>query len=241
MANLRSPTTTGVPPAAGLRAWKKERTRLAISDVATGLFMRDGFEAVTVAQIAAAAEVSVKTVFNYFPSKEDLFFDRADDVVDALAAAIVDRPPGITIVGALHAHLADRCVPFNPNGWSFLNNNDNYETFRNFLATEEASPALRNRRLTIAELWTARLAQLIAHQLQLPAGDPRATSLASFVVAAMNLRSRTLTAAMMERLSARTVERRVRAVVDEAFTRLARAYEDVDRPGAAPAIPDGHG
>jgi AcrR family transcriptional regulator len=241
MANLRPPSTTGVPPAAGLRAWKKERTRLTIADVATGLFMRDGFEAVTVAQIAAAAEVSVKTVFNYFPSKEDLFFDRADDVVDALAAAIVDRPPGTTIVGALRTHLADRCVPFNPVGWSFLNDTNNYESFRRFLATEEASPALRTRRLTIAELWTARLAQLIAHQLDLSPGDPRATSLASFAVAAINLRSRTLTAAMLERLSARTVERRVRAVVDEAFTRLARAYEDVDRPGAAPAIPDDHG
>jgi AcrR family transcriptional regulator len=244
MANLRPPTTTGVPPVAGLRAWKKERTRLAISDVATSLFMRDGFEAVTVAQIAAAAEVSVKTVFNYFPSKEDLFFDRADEVVDALAAAIVDRPAGTTIVQALHDQLADRCVPFNPDGWSFLNNTNNYEGFRRFLATEEASPALRTRRLAISELWTARLAQLIAHQLRLAPGDPRAMSLASFAVAAMNLRSRTLTAAMLERLSARTVERRVRAVVDEAFTRLARAYEDVDRPvaaPAAPAIPDGHG
>ena len=79
---------------AGLRAWKKERTRTTISDVATGLFMRDGFEQVTVAQIAAAAEVSVKTVFNYFPSKEDLFFDRADDVIGALVDAVVERPAG---------------------------------------------------------------------------------------------------------------------------------------------------
>jgi AcrR family transcriptional regulator len=240
MANSRPPSTTGVPPAAGLRAWKKERTRETISNVATGLFMRDGFEAVTVAQIAAAAEVSVKTVFNYFPTKEDLFFDRADDVIGALTAAIVDRPPGTTIVGALHDQLADRAVPFDPGGWAFLSDTDNYEHFRSFLATEAASAALRNRRLTIAEAWSARLAQLIAHQLHLPAGDPRAASLAAFAVATMTLRARTLTAAMLERLSAKTVERRVRAVVDEAFTRLARAYEDVDRP-AAPAIPDGHG
>src|SRR4051795_10963142 len=96
-----APEQPGVPPA-GLRAWKKERTRRTISDVATGLFMRDGFEAVTVAQIAAAAEVSVKTVFNYFPSKEDLFFARADDVIAAIAAAVVARPGGETIVGAIH-------------------------------------------------------------------------------------------------------------------------------------------
>jgi AcrR family transcriptional regulator len=236
MANLGSPSTTGVPPAAGLRAWKKERTRQTISDVATGLFMRDGYEAVTVRDIAAAAEVSVKTVFNYFPSKEDLFFDRAEDVIGALTTAVVDRGDQ-TIVGAVHAHLADRVVPVNPDGWAFLNDPTNYESFRKFLATEEASAALRTRRLAIGELWTARLAQCIAHQLGLKPGDPRATTLANFVIATMNLRARTLTAAMLERLSTRTVERRVRAVVDEAFTRLARAYEDVDRP----AIPGGHG
>lgn len=225
-----------MPPAAGLRAWKKERTRQTISDVATGLFMRDGFEAVTVRDIAAAAEVSVKTVFNYFPSKEDLFFDRAEDVIGALTAAVVERGDQ-TIVAAVHAHLADRAIPFDPNGWAFLNDPTNYERFRKFLATEEASPALQARRLAIGELWSARLAQCIAHQLDLKPGDPRATTLANFIIATMNLRARTLTAAMMERLSTRTVEKRVRAVVDEALTRLARAYEDVDRP----AIPEVHG
>jgi AcrR family transcriptional regulator len=219
----------GVPPA-GLRAWKKARTRTTISDVATGLFMRDGFEEVTVAQIAAAAEVSVKTVFNYFPSKEDLFFDRADDVVGALVDAIVERPPGQTIVGALHRLLADRRVPFDAGGWRGLRDPEGYERFRRFLETEEASPALRTRRLVISELWTTRLTQLLTHQLGLPAGDPRAATLATLIIAAMGLRARTLSAAMMARLSARTVEKRVRAVVDEAFERLAVAFADIDVP-----------
>jgi AcrR family transcriptional regulator len=223
----------GIPPA-GLRAWKKARTRSTISDVATGLFMRDGFEAVTVAQIAAAAEVSVKTVFNYFPSKEDLFFDRADDIVGALVDAVVERPPGTTIVGALHVVLADRRVPFDAGGWRGLRDPEGYERFRRFLETEECSPALRTRRLVMTELWTARLTQLFTHQLDLPAGDPRAAALASMVIAAMALRARTLSAAMMARLSARTVEKRVRAVADEAFERLAIAFADVDRPRPAP-------
>jgi AcrR family transcriptional regulator len=238
METTRSPSTTGVPPA-GLRAWKKARTRATISDVATGLFVRDGFEAVTVAQIAAAAEVSVKTVFNYFPSKEDLFFDRADDVIGAIADAIVDRPPGTTIVAAVHAVLADRRVPFDKDGWRGLRDTEGYERFRSYVETEEASPALRTRRLAIAELWTARLTQLVAHQLGLGPGDPPAAALASMIVATMGLRSRTLTAAMLARLSARTVERRVRAVVDESFARLGRAFSDVDAP--AHAIPTDHG
>lgn len=215
-------------PTAGLRAWKKERTRTTISDVATGLFMRDGFEAVTLAQIAAAAEVSVKTVFNYFPSKEDLFFDRAEDVIGALVDAIVERGPGVTIVAALHHVLADRLAPFDTDGWRPLRSPERYEGFRRYLATEEASPALRTRRLAIGELWSARLAQLIAQQLGFPAGDPRAAAMAAMVSAAMTLRARTLSAAMAERLSARTVERRVRAVVDECFARLAIAFADID-------------
>src|SRR5215218_755179 len=84
------------PTPTGLRAFKKARTRLAISDVATRLFMQHGFEQVTVAQIAEAAEVSPKTVFNYFTSKEELFFDRADDVLGALVDAVVERPAGVT-------------------------------------------------------------------------------------------------------------------------------------------------
>ncbi|HWH95894.1 MAG TPA: TetR/AcrR family transcriptional regulator [Baekduia sp.] len=231
MATSARSASAGVPPP-GLRAWKKERTRRTISDVATGLFMRDGFEAVTVAHIAAAAEVSVKTVFNYFSSKEDLFFDRADDVIGALVDAVVDRPPGTTIVAALHAVLADRRVPFDASGWRGLRDPEGYERFRRFLETEEASPALRTRRLAIGELWTVRLTQLVAHQLGLPPGDPRAAALATMIVAAMTVRARTMTAAMLARLSARTVERRVRAVVDECFERLAVAFADVDLPRA---------
>lgn len=227
----------GVPPA-GLRAWKKERTRTTISDVATGLFMRDGFEEVTLAQIAAAAEVSVKTVFNYFPSKEDLFFDRADDVIGALVDAVVERPAGTTIVGALHGVLADRRVPFDPSGWRALRDADNYERFRRYLETEENSAALRTRRLVIAELWNARLTQLIAHQLGLPPGDPRAATLATMLMAVMTLRARTMAAAMLARLSARTVEKRVRAVVDEACERLAVAFADLDVPRSAEVAAD---
>jgi AcrR family transcriptional regulator len=222
---------TGVPPA-GLRAWKKERTRATISDVATGLFMRDGFEEVTVAQIAAAAQVSVKTVFNYFPSKEDLFFDRAEDVIGALVDVVVERPAGTTIIGALHHLLADRRVPFDAGGWRGLRDAEGYERFRRYLETEEKSPALRTRRLVISELWTARLTQLFTHQLGLPAGDPRAATMATLVIASLNLRARTLNAAMAARLSARTVEKRVRAVVDEAFARLGVAFADVDLPRA---------
>jgi AcrR family transcriptional regulator len=63
----------------GLRAQKKHETRKTISDVATKLFIRNGFEDVTIADIATEARVAKMTVTNHFPHKEDLVFDiRAD-------------------------------------------------------------------------------------------------------------------------------------------------------------------
>ena len=66
----------------GLRERKKARTRALLAETARGLFAARGFDAVTVAEVAEAAEVSVTTVFNYFPTKEDLFYDRQDDVIE---------------------------------------------------------------------------------------------------------------------------------------------------------------
>jgi AcrR family transcriptional regulator len=215
-----------VESSVGLRASNKARTRLSISNIATRLFIEHGFEHVTVAQIAEAAQVSVKTVFNYFASKEDLFFDRADDVRDALLAAIQDRPEGVSVIESLHTVLADRRVPFDPDGWRSLRHEDSYEGFRSFIAAEYASPALQARRLAIVEDWGEALGAAFAEELR----DRRAAAvLAAMTVALLVLRERELAHAMLQRASPRTVERRVRAVVDEGFRRLAGAFPDLDR------------
>ena len=83
-----------------LRERKKQRTRQAISDAATELFLERGFDAVTIDEVAAAAEVSKKTVFNYFRSKEDLLFDEAEAAEARLLAAVRDREPGETVLAA---------------------------------------------------------------------------------------------------------------------------------------------
>lgn len=80
--------------AEGLRERKKRQTRQYISDVATGLFLARGFDAVTIAEIAEAAEVSVNTVYNYFPAKEDLFLDRSKGLVDRLCRFVRGRAAG---------------------------------------------------------------------------------------------------------------------------------------------------
>src|SRR3954447_23495465 len=100
-----------VEPGVGLRERKKHRTRREISDVATRLFERHGFERVTLAQIADAADVSVKTIFNYFGSKEELFFDREDEMLETVVRAVRDRPAGVTPTQALRPLLLGGPVP----------------------------------------------------------------------------------------------------------------------------------
>jgi AcrR family transcriptional regulator len=212
----------------GLRETKKARTRLAISDAATQLFKERGFEQVTVAEIAEAADVSIKTVFNYFATKEDLFFDRADELVEGLERTITDRPPGTTIASALRALLTENMVPFAGARWQRLRDPAGYEAFRSFLATEHASPALRARRLVVSESWGRRLALVIAAELGLDAADYRAEVYAAMVLGAMGVRERTMSAAVLEGRSARVVEKRVRAAVGEAFDRIDRAFADID-------------
>jgi AcrR family transcriptional regulator len=87
----------------GLRASKKRQTHAAIAAAAMELFVARGFDAVTVAEVAAAAGVSEKTVFNYFPAKEDLVFEHGQERRAALIGAILDRPPGTPLVDVFRA------------------------------------------------------------------------------------------------------------------------------------------
>lgn len=175
----------------GLRERKKAETRQAISDVATRLFEARGFEAVTVAEIAAAANVSAKTVFNYFPAKEDLFFDAEDAVRDALVAAVPEVRAlllGGPVLGALDCRWEDF-------------HGDLYERMRVWTATEQASPALRTRRLVITNSWVAPLSAAIH-----PAW-------ASMLVGLINLRNDTFARALLAGHDAKKIQSRLRATI----------------------------
>src|SRR5436305_14851303 len=82
----------------GRRGRKKVGTRELIAETARTLFAERGFEAVTVAEISRAADVSQQTVFNYFPTKEDLVFWRLEAFEAELLGAIRDRPEGETVI-----------------------------------------------------------------------------------------------------------------------------------------------
>jgi AcrR family transcriptional regulator len=84
-----------------LREQKKQQTRQAISDAATGLFIERGFDRVTIADVAAAAGVAKMTVTNYFPRKEDLVLDLSEEFVSGPARVVAGRAPGVSPLEAL--------------------------------------------------------------------------------------------------------------------------------------------
>jgi AcrR family transcriptional regulator len=91
----------------GLRELKKEQTRQLIADTAWRLFADRGFDRVTVAEIAREAQVAEATVFNYFPSKEDLFYWRLEAFGTRLADAVSTRPAGEPVLAAFRRALMD--------------------------------------------------------------------------------------------------------------------------------------
>ncbi|HJD83349.1 TetR/AcrR family transcriptional regulator [Kitasatospora aureofaciens] len=91
----------------GLRELKKKRTRRAISEAAIALFLEHGFDQVSVADVAAAAEVSKPTLFSYFGSKEDLVVHRFADHQEQAADVVRGRGEGETVLDALRRDFLD--------------------------------------------------------------------------------------------------------------------------------------
>jgi AcrR family transcriptional regulator len=87
----------------GLRERKKRAARETIAATARRLFAERGFDAVTVAEVAAAADVSEKTVFNHFATKEDLAFAGREEGIAQFVAAIAERAPGSSILDVFRA------------------------------------------------------------------------------------------------------------------------------------------
>jgi AcrR family transcriptional regulator len=150
----------------GLRERKKQQTRDRLTEAARRLFVERGFEAVSVAEVARSADVSEATVFNYFPTKEDLVYSRLERFEDELLAAIRDRAPGETILAAFGRFVLE------PRG--FLAARDAAAATRLVEISRmiAASPALLARERQIFDRYTRSLAALIAEQTAAREDDP---------------------------------------------------------------------
>jgi AcrR family transcriptional regulator len=140
---------------AGLRERRKQETRRAISDIATVMFVERGFDEVTITDVAHAAGVAKMTVTNYFPRKEDLVFDRADEVIGHLAQVAADRSDGESLLAAFRRDYAESVARADPTlGLSSPA----------FAAMIAGSPVLRGRGLELAYLREQALGDRLAKE-----------------------------------------------------------------------------
>lgn len=160
----------------GLRERKKQRTRELIADTARRLFSERGFEEVPVAEIAREAEVSEATVFNYFPTKEDLVFYRMESFEQELLDAIRDRADGESIVEAFGRFV------LRPRGFLGSDDPEATEGMRAAARLFTGSPALMARERDILDRYAETLAALIAKERRMAANDPEPWVIANALI-----------------------------------------------------------
>ncbi|MVU77074.1 TetR family transcriptional regulator [Nocardia sp. ET3-3] len=164
----------------GLRERKKAQTRKALADAALRLFLERGYDAVSVKEVAEAADVSVPTLFAHFPDgKESLVFDLDADREAAMVAAVRDRAPGTTVLEGLRdAFLAFPRPPAEEG------------EMRDFTRLIEETPALSSY---FRKMWgrhEGALARAIAEDLGRAPDDVAVVSLAHFVFGALEVARR---------------------------------------------------
>jgi AcrR family transcriptional regulator len=213
-------------PAVERRTRKRQMTRQAISDVATRLFFERGFDRVTIDEIAQAADVGRMTVFNHFPRKEDLFFDREDAIRDAAFTALRARDRATSPIQALRA-LAHRLIDDPDPAFPLFDG-----TCR-FVQTALASEALKARARQMRDEFIDMLAAALVEDAGAPTHDPNAHLAAGLVAAAW-------TVAFMEahKLFAETQDldganRRFLALIDKGMAGVDAALAGTAYAGAA--------
>ena len=162
----------GLSPSPGLRERKKQKTRETIVTVALGLFAERGYEQTTVAEIAEAAEVSPRTIFAYFQSKEDILFWDLPDLQERLAKALRERPEGATALDALREFILGSLVP------------DESDMVRRCVVDQDET-LRRNKRARLAPL-EQLVVEAIAEDLNAGADDIRPQIVAASLIAAFD-------------------------------------------------------
>jgi AcrR family transcriptional regulator len=209
-----------------LRERKKRETRQRIADVAMGLFMLRGFEKVTVAEVAEAADVSVNTVFNYFRTKEDLFFDRQDAAVRGLGRVVAGRPVGRSAVEAVrrdfHAAIEERDWRYGIAGGA-----------PDFYRMVADSPALTARTREMHELREEYLAEVLADETDADPDDPTPR----FVAAQLVALTRTVTGEYLRR---RLAGESLEAILPQLRVAADRAFDLLENGIGAYAVKEPH-
>ncbi len=198
----------------GLRERKKQQTRQAIFDTARRLFGERRFEDVTVAEIARAADVSEVTVFNYFPTKEDLFYGGMQFFEEDLLEAVRSRPRGESAIRAFRRRLLQ--------GTEALGSKERVAAITQAGDTVAASPSLVAREREIVERYTQRLAELLAADTRSNPGDVEPMAAAAAMMGA----HRAMVDYVRRRVSA---GRKGPALVEDARAQIRRGFARLER------------
>jgi AcrR family transcriptional regulator len=152
----------------GLRELKKEQTRQLIADTAWRLVADRGFDQVTVAEIAREAQVAEATVFNYFPSKEDVFYWPLEEFGARLAEAVGARPPGEPALAAFRRALLAEAGLLGQAAGGDAAAQERLRTVNRVIA---GSPALQAREQQAINRTAEALAGVLAADTGAPDGD----------------------------------------------------------------------
>jgi AcrR family transcriptional regulator len=150
-----------VAPPTGLRERKKERTRAEIERVAMRLFLERGFDDVTVDEIGAAAEVSHRTFYRYFSSKEDLVLRDIREFLDEIQVAFDQRPGSEPVIESIRAVILQLAQTYEADA------DDDRQRVSLLLAT----PSLQHRRQEQLVAFETALVPLIAARLSVDSAD----------------------------------------------------------------------
>ena len=211
-------------PELGLRERKKLRTRQHIADTARRLFAERGFDQVTVAEIARAADVAPATVFNYFPAKEDLFYSRLEAFEEQLLTAIRERRRGQSIIAAFGDFLLGQggVLAINaPRGDA-----EATDQIRTITRVITDSPALLARERQVFDHYAQALAALLAEETGAEPGDVVCHAVANAMLGLHRALIDHVRARALAGASAARIRREVKAEAERALAQLERGLRD---------------
>ncbi|MBO0713716.1 MAG: TetR family transcriptional regulator [Acidimicrobiales bacterium] len=210
----------------GLRERKKQKTRLLIAETARNLFAERGFEMVSVAEIARAAEVSEATVFNYFPTKEDLVYQGMEVFAQQLVQAIRERPSGEPVIDAYGRFVLE------PRGLLAAENEESARMLVQVSRLITASPALLARERQILARYSEALTELLAEETGAGPSDLRPNVVAASLIELHGALIGFVRRRIVEGSSdTRRLARDLRAEGERALELLRRGFGDYARKG----------
>jgi AcrR family transcriptional regulator len=205
----------------GLRERKKQQTRQQLAETARRLFVERGFDSVTVADVAKEADVAVATVFNYFPTKEDLFYRGMESFEAQLLAAVGNRPSEESVLAAFRRVVLE--------GTRRLATDAAIENITIAASVVGTSRSLQARQREIVARYTDELAVLITEEAGRPEGDVEAAAVAAALMGAQRALVAYVHASVLKGRRGRALAKATRSQAERAFARLEHGLADYAR------------